>query len=156
MKINLVRIDERLNHGQVMSSWVKRCWIKHIILVDDEYVNDEFMKTILPMSAPAGTKVEIRETSDTAILLNSDHSDESTMLLFRKLEYAYRLYQCGYHFTEINIGNIGSAADRHPVTKKVYMSEAEKEICRELCRQGVRIYMQELPHDSEVDVMSKI
>ena len=156
MKVNLVRIDERLIHGQVMSSWVKSFWIRRIILVDDEYVNDDFMKTVLPMSAPAGTKVEIRETSDTAILLNSDTSDESTLLLFRKLEYAYRLYQCGFHFTELNIGNIGSAADRKPVTKKVYMSETEKDMCRKMSEQGARIYIQELPHDAEVDVMSKI
>jgi mannose/fructose/N-acetylgalactosamine-specific phosphotransferase system component IIB len=139
-----------------MSSWVKKCWIRKIILIDDEYDQDEFMKTILPMSAPAGTKVEIRSVSDALTILKSDISEESTLLLFRELKYAFDLYEKGFRFNELNIGNIGSAADRKPVTKKIYMSEAEKKMCRLLSDCGVYVYIQELPHDARIPVDNKV
>lgn len=56
MKVTLARVDERLIHGQVMTAWCKKCWIKTIILVDKEIAQDEFMISVLEMSAPAGVK----------------------------------------------------------------------------------------------------
>jgi len=156
MNVNLIRVDERLIHGQIMSSWVKKCWIRRIILIDEEYVNDEFMKMVLPMSAPSGTKVEIRGVSEAISMLSEDHSEENALLLFKELKYVYDFYRQGFHFSELNIGNIGSAADRKPITKKVYMSEEEKKMCRNMANAGIYIYIQELPHDSAVDVMAKI
>ena len=51
-KASFARVDERLIHGQVMTAWVKKYWIKKIILVDDEIVQDSFMQEVLSMSAP--------------------------------------------------------------------------------------------------------
>ena len=39
---------------------------------------------------------------------------------------------------------------------EVYLSEDEKKMCRELNENGVYVYIQKLPQDSQVDVMTKI
>lgn len=65
-KASFARVDERLIHGQVMTAWVKKYWIKKIILVDDEIVQDSFMQEVLSMSAPQGVKVEVRSAADAA------------------------------------------------------------------------------------------
>lgn len=62
-KASFARVDERLIHGQVMTAWVKKYWIKKIILVDDEIVQDSFMQEVLSMSAPQGVKVEVRSAA---------------------------------------------------------------------------------------------
>ena len=156
MKINLCRVDERLIHGQVMTAWVKKCWIKNIILVDDELASDDFMKEVLALSAPSGVKVEVRSVEDTLQTINSSDSDESTLLLFKEVKFAYELYKVGYDLKELNIGNIGSSPIRKAITNQVYMSEDEKAMCRELNEKGVYVYIQKLPQDSQVDVMTKI
>jgi mannose/fructose/N-acetylgalactosamine-specific phosphotransferase system component IIB len=156
MKINLCRVDERLIHGQVMTAWVKKCWIKKIILVDDELASDDFMKEVLALSAPSGVKVEVRSVEDTLQIINSSDSDESTLLLFKEVKFAYELYKVGYDLKELNIGNIGSSPIRKAITNQVYMSEDEKAMCRELNGKGVYVYIQKLPQDSQVDVMTKI
>ncbi|MBQ1566803.1 MAG: PTS sugar transporter subunit IIB [Erysipelotrichaceae bacterium] len=156
MKINLCRVDERLIHGQVMTAWVKKCWIKKIILVDDELASDDFMKEVLALSAPSGVKVEVRSVEDTLQTINSSDSDESTLLLFKEVKFAYELYKVGYDLKELNIGNIGSSPIRKAITNQVYMSEDEKAMCRELNEKGVYVYIQKLPQDSQVDVMTKI
>ena len=43
MNVCLARVDERLIHGQVMTAWVKKAWIKKIMLEDDEIVKGDFM-----------------------------------------------------------------------------------------------------------------
>ena len=156
MKINLCRVDERLIHGQVMTAWVKKFWIKKIILVDDELASDDFMKEVLALSAPSGVKVEVRSVEDTLQTVNASQNDESTLLLFKEVKYAYELYKIGFDLKELNIGNVGSSPVRKAITTQVYMSEEEKNMCREMNEKGVYVYIQKLPQDSQVDVMTKI
>ena len=156
MKINLVRVDERLIHGQVMTAWVKKLWIRKIILVDDELASDDFMKEVLSLSAPSGVKVEVRSVEDTISAIQGSDSDESTLLLFKEVKFAYELKKVGYDMKELNIGNVGSSPIRKAVTTQVYLSEEEKRMCRELNDDGVYVYIQKLPQDSQVDVITKI
>ncbi len=156
MKINLCRVDERLIHGQVMTAWVKKHWIKKIILIDDELASDDFMKEVLSLSAPSGVKVEVRSVEDALQTINGSDSDESTLLLFKEIKFAYELYKVGYDLKELNIGNVGSSPIRKAITNQVYLSEAEKDMCRQLNEKGVYVYIQKLPQDSQVDVMTKI
>jgi mannose/fructose/N-acetylgalactosamine-specific phosphotransferase system component IIB len=156
MKISLCRVDERLIHGQVMTAWVKKCWIKKIILVDDELASDDFMKEVLSLSAPSGVKVEVRSVEDTLKTVTESESDESTLLLFKEIKYAYELFKIGFDLKELDIGNVGSSPVRKAITNQVYVSEEEKQMCREMNEKGVYVYIQKLPQDSQVDIMTKI
>ena len=53
----LVRIDDRLIHGQVMTAWMKTLPAQEIIVVDDRVAKDEFMLFVLQNAAPKGVKV---------------------------------------------------------------------------------------------------
>ena len=156
MNVCLARVDERLIHGQVMTAWVKKAWIKKIMLVDDEIVKDDFMKEVLSMSAPAGVKVEVCSATGAAQELSADTSDENTMLLFKDLKNVESLTKAGFKLKELNIGNIGSAADRNPITKEIYVSDEEKKIMSSLIQEGVYVYIQKLPQNSQVDVSTKL
>ena len=156
MKVTLARVDERLIHGQVMTAWCKKCWIKTIILVDKEIAQDEFMISVLEMSAPAGVKVIVKSPSDVVALLANDSSDDSTLLLFKDIDNVDELVKHGYPLKELNIGNVGSSSIRKPITREVYVSQQEKEILRNLSQSGVNVYIQKLPGDNSVDIMTKI
>ena len=58
-KIGLARIDDRLIHGQVMSSWLGYVGSKEIIIVDDELYSDEFTKSIILISTSKSINVSI-------------------------------------------------------------------------------------------------
>ena len=139
-----------------MTAWVKKCWIKKIILVDDELASDDFMKEVLSLSAPSGVKVEVRSVEDTLKTVTESESDESTLLLFKEIKYAYELFKIGFDLKELDIGNVGSSPVRKAITNQVYVSEEEKQMCREMNEKGVYVYIQKLPQDSQVDIMTKI
>ena len=58
-EIVLARIDSRQLHGQVVTKWIPQSEAKKVVLINDELVNDEFMKMIYLNAAPNGVKVEI-------------------------------------------------------------------------------------------------
>ncbi len=156
MKIVLSRIDERLIHGQVMTSWVKRFYITKIILVDDNIAKDDFTREVLTLAAPNGVNVLVLSVEETLNLIKADTDDEKTMLLFKSMSYVLELIKRGYKMDRLNIGNIGSAPSRNSVTNQVYMSQAERDMAKELCSKGVYVYIQKMPTDSELDILKKI
>ena len=47
MSIVLARIDDRLIHGQVMTSWLNYTGANKIIVIDDVTANDSFLTMII-------------------------------------------------------------------------------------------------------------
>ena len=41
MSIKIVRIDDRLIHGQIVQGWLKTVDVDKILIVSDEVANDE-------------------------------------------------------------------------------------------------------------------
>lgn len=152
MEIVFARVDERLVHGQVMTSWTKQYQIKKIIVVDDAIAKDEFTAQILSLAAPSGVTVIVKSVDDTIKTIQEDDSNVKTMLLFKTINYALELVNKGYELKRLNIGNIGSSPTRHELTKRVFMDDNEKEITHQLLNHGVDVYLQMLHTDPEVSV----
>lgn len=156
MNIVACRVDERLVHGQIMTSWSKRLHLKRIVIVDDAVAKDDFMRTVLTMSAPAGVAIEILSAADAAQRVQGDAGTENAMLLFKgvaaALELARSLADTPHKISELNLGNLGSGPGRTELTKRVFLSADERDQVRELQGLGVRVFLQMLYTDPAVDV----
>ena len=156
MNVVATRVDERLIHGQVMASWSKRLQLTRIVVVDDRIAKDDFMKTVLSMSAPAGMQIDILSVKDAATMVKSDTDSANTMLLFKRisaaLELARELRGSSYEMAELNLGNLGSVPGRVQVTKNIFLSEEERKQIRELQGLGVNVFLQMLYTDPKVPV----
>ena len=64
MKIAMIRIDERLIHGQVTMGWARSSSANLILAVNDLVAKDEFQKKVMMMAAPVGATVEIYSIDD--------------------------------------------------------------------------------------------
>lgn len=160
MNVVASRVDERLVHGQIMTSWAKYLKLRRIVVVDDQVAKDEFMATVLGMSAPSGISIDILSVPDAANRLKGDKGDENTLLLFKRisaaLELAKSLAGTPNELKELNLGNLGSVPGRTQITKNIFLSEEEKSEARELREMGVNVFLQMLYTDASVplaDVM---
>ncbi len=59
IKINLVRIDTRLLHGQVATAWTPDSKADRIIVVSDNVANDEMRKTLIEQAAPSNVHANV-------------------------------------------------------------------------------------------------
>jgi mannose/fructose/N-acetylgalactosamine-specific phosphotransferase system component IIB len=46
MSLRLVRIDDRLIHGQVVAVWLRALGARRIVIVDDAAARDEFLHEV--------------------------------------------------------------------------------------------------------------
>lgn len=59
IKLALVRLDSRLLHGQVATTWAKSAGTNRIIVVSDDVSRDELRKNLIVQAAPPGVKANV-------------------------------------------------------------------------------------------------
>lgn len=57
--ISMMRIDDRLIHGQVAVMWSKELGISRIIVASDVIAKNEIQVSALKMAAPSGIKAAV-------------------------------------------------------------------------------------------------
>lgn len=152
MAIEFVRIDDRLIHGQVMTTWVKTYDIEQIIIVDDAVSADETRKKVLGLSAPSNIKLVIFDVDKFIDVANSNSINRRTLLLLAEPSAALRLYDGEVQFKELNVGNISVAGDRVKITQGVAVNETDKKDFKELINRGVDITIQMVPNDKKLNM----
>ncbi len=147
----LVRIDDRLIHGQVIAVWVKHKKFTKIQIVDDGLAADPFMVDVLRLAAPSGLEV-IAESVETSIKsLNENPTPQHTMVLMKSPVTAKRLYEGGITFDALNIGGMGMGPGRKNVFKNSSISKDEYAILKSLQDQGVKITFLSVPGEKSKD-----
>lgn len=112
----LVRIDDRLIHGQVMTAWMKTLPAKQIIVVDNKVAKDDFMLFVLQNAAPSGIKV-IALTEDEALQKLQGGLDVPSFVLAKSPLSLKKLVENGIDIKAVNIGGMGMKAGRTTVYK---------------------------------------
>ena len=79
--ISLVRIDDRLIHGQVAVVWTKHLGVNRILVANDQIVNNEVQKMSLRMAAPDTAKCAIMAVKDAGDVLNDPRSDAMKIMV---------------------------------------------------------------------------
>lgn len=146
VKFGLVRIDDRLIHGQVIAVWCKHQRFDRIVVVDDDVAADSFMQEVLGLAAPPDLPVEVLPVAEAVRALGpGTPSPETTMVLVKTPQVAKRLYDGGVHFDALNVGGIGSAPGRRSVFKNISMSDEEITVLTALKDSGVDITLLTVP-----------
>lgn len=148
MNIQLVRIDDRLIHGQVVTSWVNKYGIEQIIVLDDEVANDKMQKTVLKMTAPSNISVQIFAIDQFLKIIQTNEIKKKTMLILKDPIGVLRLVLGGVDIKSLNIGGMRKFANRDiKISKAVYFSKEEQDAVAKLQELNVEIFIQMIPQD---------
>lgn len=152
-----IRIDDRLIHGQVCGFWIPHHNLQRIVIVDDEIIHDAQRKTALKFGCPDKCKLSIFSTDSAADKFNRK-IDEGirVMILCQSSVPLLKLYEKGYHFKEITVGNMASKPDSTRIRKTLFVSKEEKEAFIKLSEYGVKIISQMVPSEPREDIIDEI
>lgn len=148
---SLVRIDDRLIHGQVIAVWCNSKTFTRIQIVDDAVAADAFMVDVLRLAAPAGLEIVAETVEDSVKSLQENTTPETTMVLMKYPKTARQLYDAGITFNALNIGGMGMGPGRKNVFKNTSISKEEYDTLKTLQDDGVKITFMSVPSEKSKD-----
>jgi mannose/fructose/N-acetylgalactosamine-specific phosphotransferase system component IIB len=151
MTLRLVRVDDRLIHGQVVAIWLRTLGAKRIVIVDDKTARDEFLREILELAAPPGVPVEVHDVAaGTERARELASSPEPVFVIMRSPVTALRMREAGVDFPLLNVGGIGAGPGRKPLYRNISASPDELEAMRRLEAMGTRVELRIVESDRPV------
>lgn len=153
----LVRIDDRLIHGQVVTAWVKQTDGNRIIIVDTPLTKDAFTQRVLKASAPSGIHIDVMTTENAIEELKKEFvKDEKIIVLVKTPEEIEGLLLGGVEMEKAILGGMGSKAGRKKFNRNVSASPEEIDCLSRIYKMGVPIYYQLVPSQAPVDIRKLI
>jgi len=147
MAICLVRIDDRLIHGQVVMGWTKMLNASVIVVVDDVVAADTMQKTMMKAAVPIGVRSAILDVAEGAALLNGPKLTKDRVFVIVKGPAAVLgLINAGVNIKKIIVGNMRTDDGKKRITKEVAASKEEWECFGKLDSKGVEIVVQWMPN----------
>lgn len=148
MAIKFVRIDDRLIHGQVVTTWVKQYDIEQVIIVNDEVAADQVQTTIMQLAAPPGVKVVLLTVDGFIKAYNAGPINKSTMVLFTNPTDVYKCIEGGVRITLLNVGGIKYVVGKTQITKAVSVDQADRNAFKKILERGIKVQIQMVPNDT--------
>ena len=156
--IALVRVDNRLVHGQILEAWVPFVEARCIMVVDDNSASDFFCETVIRMAVPSDIEVNICTVDDFAAnYAYARGSGKKTIVLFSKIADALKAYELGFHFEKLNVGNIYHEDYKVCCAPSVFLCGPEiADIFRLQQEKGVAVELKRVPREKAVDIQDAL
>jgi len=157
MSLRLVRIDDRLIHGQVVAGWLRALGGQRIVIVDDATARDEFLREVLTLAAPQGVPVEVYDVaSGAARCIELAATPEPVIVLARSPRTILGLRQAGVPIKVVDLGGMGAGPGRRRIHKTISVSPDEIRELREIERLGTRVEIQIVVDDRPISLQSVV
>ena len=152
--IALVRVDNRLVHGQILEAWVPFIKAKCIIVVNDNAASDFYCETVIRMAVPSEIEVILSTVEEFVKTYNfPQKGGKKTIVLFSTVADVSRAYNLGFHFDKLNIGNIYNEEYKICHAPSVFLCENEiNDILKLLENDGVAIEIKRVPRERAVNI----
>lgn len=152
--IKLVRIDERLIHGQVAIRWSKFLGVDRILVLNNEAAKNDLIKKSLMMAAPQDVKVAIETMENGIEMLNDPRAASFSILVLVKTPHdVLTLMNSVKGIEAVNVGNYGRVAPKEGTAVRktfrlnLYLYDSELMVIKKILETGVKCDYQVTPDD---------
>jgi PTS system mannose-specific IIB component len=149
----LVRIDDRLIHGQVSVAWGTWLECDRIILVNDEVAGTPWKRDLYAGSDSMGTALSVLSVDEFVKGVAAGRWDEErAIVVVESPRDVVGLLRGGLRVDEVNVGGMHHAPGKREVLQYVYVDDSDVEAMREIASLGVRLVARDVPQAPAVDV----
>jgi len=153
MGVELLRIDDRLVHGQVVEGWVRALHINHLIVASDSVEADETQKALYFLAVPHGVGLSTLTLAGAAEAWKANRwKDERALMLVSTPQDVVALLHAGSPITSVNLGGLHYRTGRVQVLKGISLDDQDVRALKMLAASGVLLEARPLPLDEPVDI----
>jgi mannose/fructose/N-acetylgalactosamine-specific phosphotransferase system component IIB len=155
MSVVLVRIDDRLVHGQVVEGWLRSLRVSHILVASDIVAADETQTALYMLAVPYGVGLTCLPVVEAAKSWSEGRWDrERVLVLLSSPEDVLRLSEAGAPLRSVNVGGLHFREGRVQVLKAVSLDDRDVAALKALSQRGVALEARPLPLDEPINVVS--
>ena len=152
MPIVLLRVDERLIHGQVVVGWGTPLHAERIVVIDDDVGNSPWEQELYRLGMPPELEAVFASVDDARGELDRWRTDRRrSIVLLRDIATLLRLAPSLRPADgEINLGGVHFDEGRTEALPYLYLSDAERADLRRLPAMGLGASARDLPGSRRV------
>jgi mannose/fructose/sorbose-specific phosphotransferase system IIB component len=153
MPLVMIRIDDRLIHGQVVVGWGSVVKPDRILLSSDEVATVEWQRTIYLSAVPEPLAASVLTLDDTVkALANRQFADEKVLLLVDSPKSIVYLVENGVDIKEVNVGGMHFKPGKNQISPFIFVDSEDIANFRILCEKGIKLEGRDVPTRSPVDI----
>jgi mannose/fructose/N-acetylgalactosamine-specific phosphotransferase system component IIB len=142
----MVRVDDRLLHGQVIIGWGQTLGLSPLLLASDRVVKDESLARTFRDVIPEELQGDVISLTDVAERwLHGDFKDKRALIVVEAPVDALKLLHLGAPLKQLMLGGLHYREDREEILPYLFLSEWDRTNLDEIRRRGVKIVCQDLP-----------
>ena len=149
-KAVLLRIDDRLLHGQVARNWMKQVGADVIVVANDLVSEDEKQQHLMDLVTPMGSKSYFFGISEASSKIK-DLEEEDALVLVETPADALKLIEDGIEIDSVNIGNIHQTSGKEKVNESVFVDQNDIDTFKKIEASGKKLDFRTLPNDQAID-----
>jgi len=156
MAIQMIRIDDRLIHGQVVVGWCPHLRPDRIILCDDEIAHSEWERQVY-CDAAAGYQASVCTVQETQELVQrSETAPEKILIIVESPKIAFQLLEFPIGFNKVIVGGMHYAPGKRSIASFIYVDDEDMNYFRMLLQKNIRIEGRDVPTCRPIDVVSRL
>ncbi len=149
---SLVRVDDRLLHGQVIFGWGQQLAPRAYVIVDDEVAGDPWEREAFLSAAPPDVTVEAEPVAGFLARWRDLPDPPRTVVLLRGVMTLLALAEGGFEATcGINLGGLHGREGTVEYAPYLHLSAADRAALLGLLDRGVLLFAQDLPSSPRVE-----
>ena len=148
--IKLVRIDDRLVHGQVAFTWVSALGIDCLVVANEKVAQDEFLKMTMGLAKPPAAKLLILTIANSITWLNDPRGKNLKILvLVNSINDAFLLSEGVAEIQSINFGGIRTKDGSRLISKAIAVNEEDVITIHQMVAKGLELEIRQVPTDKK-------
>ena len=157
MPLCLVRVDDRLIHGQIVLGWARLMKPDRIVVANNRVAESSWERKFYTSSVPSHIKISFLTIEETARdLLNNLFKNETVMVLFETVKDVYLITEKGVQLDEVNIGGLHYREGAAEILSYVFLTEEDTNLLRELVKKKVKLVAQDIPGNQPTIINSLV
>jgi PTS system mannose-specific IIB component len=148
--IPLVRVDNRLLHGQVLETWIPRLGAQAVVVADDEAARSPLAQAAMTLCCPPEVPVTVLPVAQVDFAALAAEAGP-VLVLFRDvagLTVAAARGLTPARAPHLNVGNVHFGPGRKPITPSLFLAEGELTALEALAAAGFEVEARAIPTDA--------
>ncbi|WP_227995073.1 PTS sugar transporter subunit IIB [Oceanobacillus sp. CFH 90083] len=147
--IKLVRIDDRLLHGQVAFAWSKHYDINIILVANDDAAKDKTKQMALKMAKPPNAKLYIKSVEEAIKdLPKLDNPKMKALVIIDSAKDAKSLVEAADNIKSINVGGMRMAEGKKLISRAVAVDDEDIKNLKAI-EEKIEVEIRQVPNDTK-------